>query len=253
MKVVILAGGYGTRLSEYTDLIPKPLVEIGNEPIIMHIMRRYAMFGFKDFVIALGFKAEKFRQFFANYKINNSDIKVNLKNGKITISEHNSLDWNVSLIDTGLHTMTGGRIKKLQNELKETFLLTYGDGLSNLNIKELIKFHKKYKKKVTLTAVRPNARFGELVFNKTSITAFDEKPQLTQGWINGGFFVMEPQALEFIKNDNEMFEREPINRIVSENELVGYKHDGFWQCMDTKRDHDRLQKQFLEDPVWLRK
>ena len=253
MKVVILAGGYGTRFSEYTETTPKTLIEIGGEPIIVHIMRRYAKYGFKDFILALGYKAHKFREYFANYKAKYSDLKINLADGQITFLEGpESLDWNVTLIDTGLDTMTGGRIKRLSKYLNERFMLTYGDGVSDVNISELAEFHCLNKKMVTLTAVRPNARFGELKFSNNDIVGFDEKPQLTQGWINGGFFVCEPEILNLIENDLEMLEREPMQRLVSKNQLTAFKHEGFWQCMDTKRDHEKLSERFTLDPVWLK-
>lgn len=253
MKVVILAGGYGTRFSEYTETTPKPLIEIGGEPVVMHIMRRYAKYGYKDFVLALGYKAHKFREYFANYKTKFSNAQINLADGKVNFLDGSEqLDWNVTLVDTGLDTMTGGRVKRLAQYLDGTFMLTYGDGVANVNIDELLQCHKKNKKKLTLTAVRPNARFGELQFSNDEITGFDEKPQLAQGWINGGFFVCEPSVLDFIDSDDEMLEREPMQRLVAQDELAGFKHNGFWQCMDTKRDHNNLCARFKTDPIWLK-
>jgi glucose-1-phosphate cytidylyltransferase len=253
MKVVILAGGYGTRFSEYTDLIPKPLIEIAGEPIAIHIMRRYAKYGFKDFVLALGYKAHKFREYFANYKSKFSDISIDLGSGSIEFLDKNEgLDWKVTLIDTGLDTMTGGRLKRLSHILNETFMLTYGDGVSNVDINALVNFHKENKKILTLTAVRPNARFGELKFSGNEVVGFEEKPQLAQGWINGGFFVCGPKIFDYIQSDNEMLERQPMARLVTDHELAAYKHDGFWQCMDTKRDHENLTERFEKDPVWLK-
>lgn len=253
MKVVILAGGYGTRFSEYTEITPKPLIEIGDEPVVMHIMRRYAKFGFKDFVLALGYKAHKFREYFIDYKTTFSNAQINLADGKINFLDGSEqLDWNVTLVDTGLDTMTGGRVKRLSKYLDGPFMLTYGDGVADVNIAELLDCHRKSNKKATLTAVRPNARFGELQFAKNEVIGFDEKPQLTQGWINGGFFVCERSVLDLIDSDEEMFEREPMQRLVSQNELAGYKHNGFWQCMDTKRDHENLCERFKFDPIWLK-
>ena len=253
MKVVILAGGYGTRFSEYTGNIPKPLIEIGGEPIVVHIMRRYAKFGYKEFILALGYKAHKFREYFANYKTKYSDSEINLSDGTINFLDSNQkLDWKVTLIDTGIDTMTGGRIKRLKGHLENTFMLTYGDGVSDIDINALVECHYKSKKMVTLTAVRPNARFGELKFSDNSVVGFDEKPQLTQGWINGGFFVCEPGVIDLIESYDEMLEREPMKRLVSQNGLAAYMHEGFWQCMDTKRDFDNLNERFKSDPIWLK-
>jgi len=221
MKVVILAGGFGTRLSEYTKTIPKPMVEIAGKPMLFHIMKHYASFGFKNFYIALGYKGKVIKKFF-NKKF---------------------FDWNIKLIETGKNTMTGGRLKRLKKHLKkETFMMTYGDGLSNLNLKKLLKFHKKNKKFVTLTAVRPPARFGVIKLTGNKVSYFKEKSKLDEGWINGGFFVMEPQFLNYIKNDNTYLEREPLEKLTRKKQLAAFRHDGFWQCMDTKRDKDKLEK-----------
>jgi len=214
MKVVILAGGKGTRVSEYTRLIPKPMVPIGSKPILEHIIKYYMKFGFKEFIIASGYKHSIIENYFNNKK-NFAKIKV---------------------INTGVETLTGSRLKKLANELKETFMLTYGDGLSNINLKKLLNFHKKSKKKITLTAVHPPARFGELSISRGTVTKFEEKPQLQKGWINGGFFVIEPEFLKFIENKNVMLERSPLTKAVKTKNLAAYKHKGFWFCMDTLRD-----------------
>jgi glucose-1-phosphate cytidylyltransferase len=214
MKVVILAGGKGTRVSEYTRLIPKPMVPIGSKPILEHIIKYYMKFGFKEFIIASGYKHSIIENYFKNKK-NFAKIKV---------------------INTGVGTLTGSRLKKLANELKETFMLTYGDGLSNINLKKLLNFHKKSKKKITLTAVHPPARFGELSISRGTVTKFEEKPQLQKGWINGGFFVIEPEFLKFIENKNVMLERSPLTKAVKTKNLAAYKHKGFWFCMDTLRD-----------------
>jgi len=221
MKVVLLAGGFGTRLSEYTKTIPKPMINIAGKPILLHIMKFYAKQGFKNFYIALGYKGEVIKKFF-NKKF---------------------FDWNINLIETGKNTMTGGRLKKLKKYIgKETFMMTYGDGLSNVNLKKLLKFHKRNKKLVTLTAVRPPARFGALKLKGHNVTYFKEKSQLDEGWINGGFFVMEPKFLKFIKNDNTYLEREPLEQMTKKKQLAAFKHKGFWQCMDTKRDKEKLNK-----------
>ena len=221
MKVVILAGGLGTRLSEYTKTIPKPMIKVKGKPLIYHIMKTYAKYGFKDFYIALGYKGHAIKNFF----------------------KKNSFNWNINLIDTGRKTMTGGRLKRLTKHLKnETFMMTYGDGLSNVNIKKLINFHKKNKKMVTLTAVRPPARFGALKLKGNSITYFKEKSKIDEGWINGGFFVIEPEFLNYIKNDQTFLEKEPLEKVCKKKTLVAFKHDGFWQCVDTKRDLEKLKE-----------
>jgi glucose-1-phosphate cytidylyltransferase len=221
MKVVILAGGFGTRISEYTKTIPKPMIGINKKPIIVHIMEHYAKYGFTEFYIALGYKGSIIKRYFKN---------------KI-------FKWNVNLIDTGLKTMTGGRLKRLKKLLgKETFLMTYGDGLSDINLTELLKFHKRRKKLVTLTAVRPPARFGAIKLTGNNVKTFKEKDKMDEGWINGGFFVIEPEFLNLIKNDQTFLEREPLEKVSSQNQLVAFKHKGFWQCIDTMRDKDQLEE-----------
>lgn len=242
MKVVILAGGYGSRLSEYTENIPKPMVNVGDKPILWHIMNTYAKFGLKDFYIALGYKSEIIKNYFYNYKTINSDFTIDLSDGKVTY-DHDIVDWRVNLIDTGLNSMTGGRVKHMQNHIgKETFLLTYGDAVADINIDDLIKFHKNHKKMVTVTAVRPNARFGELEINNDVVTSFREKPQITEGWISGGYFVVEPELFNFIKDLDSVLEKSPLETISKMGELRAFKHEGFWQCMDTKRDKELLDK-----------
>lgn len=251
MKIIILAGGYGTRLSGLTDSIPKPMVEIGGIPIIVHIMRTYAKYNLSDFYIALGYKAKFIKEYFLNYQQLSNDFTVNLSNGSVKFHSKNDMDWNVSLVETGLSTMTGGRVKRLKKYIgNEPFLLTYGDGLSDLNINNLIKFHKEHKKMVTLTAVRPSARFGEIEIVKNKIISFKEKPQLNDGWINGGYFVINPEFFELIDSDDEMLEQGPIQKVIEMDELMAFKHDGFWQCMDTKRDHELLEKLWIENPPW---
>ena len=221
MKVILLAGGFGTRLSEYTKTVPKPMINIAGKPMLLHIMKLYAKYGFKDFYIALGYKGEIIKKFF-NKKF---------------------FDWNINFVETGKNTMTGGRLKRLKKYIgKETFMMTYGDGLSNINLKKLLKFHKKNKKLVTLTAVRPPARFGAIKLKGRYVNYFKEKSRLDEGWINGGFFVMEPEFLKLIKNDNTYLEREPLEKVTKKRQLAAFRHEGFWQCMDTKRDKDKLNK-----------
>lgn len=246
MKVVLLAGGYGTRLSEYTQTIPKPMVSIGGKPMLWHIMKIYAHYGHKDFFVALGYKAEIIKEYFLHYKSLYSNFRVDLGSGMITPLNEPSIDWKVTLIDTGTDTMTGGRVKKMKEFIgDETFLLTYGDGLSDVNIDQLLKFHKAHGKMVTMTAVHPGARFGELEMDGGRVLSFKEKPQLGQGWINGGYFVIEPRFLDLIEGDSTMLEREPLEKLVELDELRAFKHDGFWQCMDTKRDHELLETMWV--------
>jgi glucose-1-phosphate cytidylyltransferase len=244
MKVVILAGGFGTRLSEQTVSVPKPMIRIGGRPLLEHLMDCYARAGHNDFYIALGYKAEIIKDFFLNYHILSSDFTIELSSGMLNQHAVTVPDWKVTLIDTGINTMTGGRIKRLKSYVeKEPFLLTYGDGLSNVNIENLIKFHNSHKKMVTVTAVRPSARFGELLLNgDDGVTTFSEKPQITEGWINGGFFVVNPEFLDFIEGDHTFLEKAPLEMAANQGELMAYKHEGFWQCMDTKRDHDYLEE-----------
>ena len=238
MKVVILAGGLGTRLSEYTHSIPKPMIEVGDKPLLLHIMERYAAYGFKEFVIALGYKSEVIKRYFSEFHLRKSNFTVDLKSGAIKFEEQTQqCDWEVTLLDTGRTALTGLRIRRVLDFMGETeFMLTYGDGLGDVNIEELLKFHRESSKLVTVTAVRPPARFGELEITDFSVTKFDEKPQLQEGWINGGFFVFDSLAARYFKADNVMLEREPLNAMVNEGELAAYKHDGFWKCVDTVRD-----------------
>ena len=249
MKVIILAGGFGTRISEYTSIIPKPMIRIGGKPIIEHIMEIYSNYGHKDFYLALGYKSEVIKEYFYNYGILNSDFKIRLEDGKITPFEQLKKDWEISLINTGVNTMTGGRLKRLQKFIgEETFLLTYGDAVTDLNINKVIKFHKSHGKMVTITGVRPPARFGELTINdQNEVLEFKEKPNIKEGWINGGFFVIEPQFLNYIKNDSSILEKEPLEKIAKMNELMTYLHDGFWHCIDTKRDKDNLDEIIKSD------
>ena len=233
MKVVILAGGFGTRLSEYTDTIPKPMVPIGGKPIIEHIMEIYAYYGHKEFYIALGYKGDVIKQYFKNFK----------------------KDWKINLIDTGSDTFTGGRLKRLQKYLlNEPFMLTYGDGLSNINITELIKFHQTHKKMVTISAVRPPARFGSLSLKGDDVVKFKEKTQLGESWINGGFFVINPKFLELIEGDNTVLESKPLEKVTDLKEIRAFKHEGFWQCMDHKLDKDLLDGMVKDNKApWIKK
>lgn len=248
MKVILLAGGYGTRISEYTDIVPKPMVEIGGHPILWHIMRTYASYGHKDFYVALGYKSDVVKQYFSQYHMVNSDFSVDLATGKTSSQSSSKVDWKVTLIDTGLNTMTGGRVKRMKDYVgtKDSILLTYGDGVSDINIDALVQFHRSHGKMVTMTAVRPVARFGELEIVDDHVLSFEEKPQLHQGWINGGYFVVEPEFFDLIEGDQTMMEREPLEEVTKMGELMAYKHQGFWQCMDTKRDHEMLKKLWLD-------
>tara|TARA_B100000686_G_scaffold347023_1_gene434828 strand:+ start:866 stop:1627 length:762 start_codon:yes stop_codon:yes gene_type:complete len=242
MKVILLAGGFGTRLAEFTDSIPKPMVPIGGKPILWHIMQNYAAFGHKDFYIALGYKSEVIKEYFLQYRTLNADFTVDLGNGTVTPHQLDEVDWRITLVDTGLQTMTGGRVKRMRQYIgKETFMLTYGDGVANIDIEALLAFHNSHGRMVTVSAVRPAARFGELELDRFLVKSFQEKPQLNKGWINGGFFVMEPRFLELIDNDQTILERSPLEQAAKMGELIAYRHEGFWQCMDTKRDRDYLE------------
>lgn len=241
MKVIILAGGYGTRLGEYTDTIPKPLVEVAGKPIIWHIMKHYMKYGLNDFVIALGYKGQKIKEYFLNYEALNSDLEIDMLKGVVGMRNGDLEKWKVQLIDTGIDTPTGGRLKRLENIIgAEAFMLTYGDGVSDVNLNLLYQFHQSHGRLVTMTAVRPPARFGELSIEGGLVTSFEEKPQMHDGWINGGFFVMEPGFLKYIKNEEEMLERGPLSLATSQKQLMAFQHDGFWQCMDNRRDKDTL-------------
>lgn len=242
MKVVILAGGLGTRISEETDRKPKPMVEIGGRPIIWHIMKHYSMFGFSDFIILLGYKGYVIKEFFFNYYLHQSDLTLDLRTNEFVTHQSYSEAWKITFLETGLETMTGGRIKKAQQFLKdERFLLTYGDGLSNVSLNKLVEFHCETNVFLTMTAVQPEGRYGALnITENGQISSFVEKPRGDGSWINGGFFVCEPEIFEFIENDQTVFEQEPLSDLATAGKLAAYKHDGFWQCMDTLRDKNRL-------------
>ncbi len=243
MKVVILAGGFGTRLSEMTGSIPKPMIEIGGRPILWHIMHIYAHYGFSEFIIALGFKSEIIKEYFLNYYAKSSDLTINLSNGQTIIHERQNIDWKIHLVDTGLHTKTGGRLKRLKDWLgDEAFLMTYGDGVSDVNIAQLVSFHQLHGKLATLTAVHPPARFGGLVLNDNQVMEFSEKNQSMEGWINGGFFVLEPKVLEYIADDETFWEKQPLENLAQDGQLSAFFHKGFWQPMDTLRECRLLQE-----------
>ena len=244
MKVGILAGGHGTRLAEETEIKPKPMVEIGGRPILWHIMMHYSCFGYRDFVVALGYKGEVIKRYMVDYCALESNLTVNLKAGRVDLHDTEGIqDWTINLIDTGLHTMTGGRIKRLQPYIgNETFMLTWGDGVSTVDLARLLAFHRAHGRLITMTAVRPPARYGHMEFDGDRIREFTEKPQTAEGWINGAFFVVEPQVFDYIDCDDTQFEKEPLERLAADGELMAYKHDGFWQCMDTRRDKFVLEK-----------
>ena len=247
MKVAILAGGLGTRLSEETTVKPKPMVEIGGKPILWHIMNIYAAYGFKEFVIALGYRGELIKDYFINYHYRSRNLTVQLRNGDISVHDADGEDWIVHLLDTGADTNTGGRVKRLAEFIgNEPFMLTYGDGVSNINIPKLIEFHQTQKKLATLTAVRPPARFGQMILDDGKVTEFKEKPQIGEGWINGGFFVLQPEVVNYIEGDQTAWEFESLEKIAADGQLAAYQHEGFWQSMDTLRDVNVLEKFWRE-------
>jgi glucose-1-phosphate cytidylyltransferase len=237
MKVVILAGGLGTRLSEETESRPKPMVEIGGHPIIWHIMKHYAGHGFREFVVALGYKSEEIKRFFLDYNRLRSSLTVDLSSGRSDFHEGAPEDWIVHLIDTGLKTNTGARVKRLQPWLEgETFMLTYGDGVCDIDLQDLVRFHRKHGRLATVTAVRPPSRFGGLIFDGDLVSDFTEKPQIGEGWINGGFMVLEPGVFDYLNGEDPSLETDALEHLAADRQLAAYKHDHFWQCMDTLRD-----------------
>jgi len=242
VKVILLAGGFGTRLSEYTETIPKPMVTVGGRPILWHIMCTYARYGHKDFYLALGYRAEVIKEYFLHYRSLNADFSVDLATGIVTPHQTDDADWRVTLVHTGLESMTGGRVKRLQRFIgNETFMLTYGDGLAKVDLDRLLAFHRSHGKLVTVMAVHPGARFGELEVVGDRVDSFQEKPQTRQGWVNGGYFVIEPRFFDLIAGDATILEREPLEQAAKMGELMAFRHEGFWQCMDTKRDRDALE------------
>jgi glucose-1-phosphate cytidylyltransferase len=244
MKVIILAGGLGSRLAEETTLRPKPMVEIGGKPILWHIMKSYGVHGFDEFIIALGYKAEVVKEYFLNFYALNSDISIDLASGRTAFHNGKQPNWKIHLVDTGLHTQTGGRVKRLAKWLgnDDTFMLTYGDGVGDLNLASLLEFHHSHGRIATMTAVRSPARFGRIGFSGDRVTEFYEKPENTEGWINGGYFVLNRKALEYIKGDDTIWERDPVEQLTRDGQLVGYRHNGFWSCMDTLKEKNILEE-----------
>ena len=255
MKVAILAGGLGSRLAEETEIKPKPMVEIGDRPILWHIMKHYGSYGYKDFTIALGYKGEYIKRYFVDYASLHSDITVGVRSGSVERAGNGNGytpdDWTVRLVDTGHDTATGGRIKRLAPTLgNETFMLTWGDGVSDIDLDALLAFHRAHGKLATLTAVRPPARYGHLDIHGDQITEFSEKPQIGEGWINGAFFVLEPEVFDYIEGDLTMFEREPLENLARDGQLMAYRHNDFWQCMDTLRDKRLLEELWQNGAPW---
>jgi len=243
MKVVILAGGFGTRLVEETDIKPKPMVEIGGKPILWHIVKHYAHYGFKEFFIALGYKGDVIKRYFMDYHSLTNSMTIDLSTGEVQTHDGRSEDWVVHLMDTGLETNTGGRVKRLEPWLKDdTFMLTYGDGLSNIDLRDLLRFHRSHGRIATVTAVRPPARFGGLIFDGYLVAEFSEKPQIGEGWINGGFMVFEPAVFRYLKGDSTSLESDALEQLAADRQLAAYQHEGFWQCMDTLRDVRILER-----------
>ncbi len=247
MKVAILAGGLGTRLAEETEVIPKPMVEIGGRPILWHIMKHYAHYGHKEFFVALGYKGDLIKNFFINYAALNSSLTVDLSKGQLQMHNSTVDDWIIHLIDTGIDTQTGGRLKRLQPWLEnETFMITYGDGVSNVDLDKLVEFHQDHGPIGTVTAVRPPARFGSILFDGHIVSSFTEKPQIGEGWINGGFFVFDPGIFDYLEGDKCILEAHGLEKLAADRRLVAYKHEDFWQCMDTLRDKYLLERLWQE-------
>lgn len=247
MKTVILAGGFGTRISEESHLKPKPMIEIGDMPILWHIMKQYSHYGFNDFIICAGYKQTVIKEWFANYFIHTSDITFDFTKGNdVIVHNKHSEPWKVTIVDTGLNTMTGGRLKRVKDYIgNETFFMTYGDGVSDVDIPATLDFHRAHRKLATITAIQPEGRFGYIDLEDTKVNSFREKSEHDTGWINAGFMVLEPKVLDYVADDSIMFEREPMERIAAEGQMVCYKHTGFWQCMDTLRDKEKLEKLWI--------
>lgn len=256
MKVLILAGGVGSRLSEETTLKPKPMVEIGGKPILWHIMKIYSSYGYNDFIILCGYKGYVIKEYFANYFLHQSDVTIDMRDNELTYHKNKAEPWRVTLVDTGIHTMTGGRIKRVKDYIKnETFMLTYGDGVGDVNIEKLFEFHKHHGKAITMTAVQPEGRFGSLQIDKNEkVLSFKEKPRGDGNWINGGFFICKPVVLDYIEDgDATVFERQPLEKLAFDQQLYTYKHDGFWKPMDTLRDKTQLEDLMAKGTApWVR-
>ena len=255
MKTIILCGGLGTRLSEETQVRPKPMVEVGGRPILWHVMKIYERHGLSDFVLALGYKGEMIKDYFLNYHARQSDLTVHLKSGRVDYTNPTAEDWRVTLVDTGEQTMTGGRLLRLAEMVRPggTFMMTYGDGVSSVDLRALLAFHKSHDRAATLTAVRPPVRFGDVRVEGDRVISFVEKPQAGEGWINGGFFVFEPAVFDFIDGDETVLEREPLERLAAAGQLMAYHHPGYWQCMDTVRDKISLESQWSSGSApWVR-
>lgn len=244
MKAVILAGGFGTRLSEETAIKPKPMVEIGGKPMLWHIMNIYSAFGINEFIIAAGYKGEIIKDYFLNFYAINNDITIDLSNGKAIIHDGNQPRWKVHVIDTGLNTQTGGRLKRLKKwlENEELFMFTYGDGVADIDIQALLNFHKSHGRLATVTTVRNPARFGRIVFDEDRVVNFYEKPEMAEGWINGGYFILNPKVIDYIEGDETIWERDPVERLARDGQLMGYRHHGFWSCMDTLKEKNYLEE-----------
>ncbi|MHB8646953.1 MAG: glucose-1-phosphate cytidylyltransferase [Thermomicrobiales bacterium] len=252
MKVVILAGGMGTRLAEETEARPKPMVEIGGHPILWHIMKHFDHYGMREFFIALGYKGDLIKRFFLDYSTLSGSMTISLKSGKVTVVDGACEDWTVHLMDTGLTTNTGGRIRRLEPWLRDgTFMMTYGDGVCNVNLHDLVRFHRAQGRIATVTAVRPASRFGGLIFDGDTVSEFTEKPQIGEGWINGGFIVFEPQIFDYLSDDGDSLEATALERLAADRQLVAYRHEGFWQCMDTLREKRLLESYWQSgDAPW---
>ena len=251
MKAVILAGGLGTRISEESHLKPKPMIEIGGKPILWHIMKSYSYYGINDFIICLGYKGYIIKEYFANYFLHMSDVTFDMARNRMEVHEQHAEPWKVTLIDTGQDTLTGGRLKRVRDYIGNgSFCFTYGDGVSDINISALIKFHRSHGKRATVTAIQPPGRYGSLNLQDTTVHSFQEKPAGDGAWINGGFFLLEPSVIDLIEGDQTSWESTPLNRLAEEGQLMAYQHTGFWQAMDTLRDKNQLEELWRTNPPW---